>query len=236
MFTKSQRFYDLIYSWKNYPAEAERLHALVGERKRSPGNRLLDVACGTGKHLELLRHRYQVEGMDLDPGMLAVARDRLPGVPLHQGDFRRIELDSSFDVVTCLFSSIAYARDVAELSRSIASMAARLEPGGVLVVEPFFSPEAFTPGRVDLLCVHEPDMKVARMSRADVRDGRAQFEFHYLVGLPEGIEHRVEPHELSLFQPSDYTTAFHDAGLRVEHDPEGLMGRGLFIGTRPVGG
>lgn len=234
MFTKSQRFYDLIYSWKDYPAEAARLHAAIEDRKRSPGSRLLDVACGTGKHLELLRDRYEVEGVDLDPGMLAVARARLPGVPLHQGDFRHIDLDRRFDVVTCLFSSIAYARGTGELRQAVASMAAHLEPGGVLVVEPFFSPEEFTAGRVDLLCVEEPGLKVARMARSEVRDGLAVLDWHYLVGRPEGVEHLVEPHELSLFRHTDYLSAFGDAGLAVAHDPEGLMGRGLFIGTRPV--
>jgi ubiquinone/menaquinone biosynthesis C-methylase UbiE len=44
---------------------------------------LLDVACGTGKHLEQLMRWYQVEGLDLDDGLLAIARERLPGVPLH---------------------------------------------------------------------------------------------------------------------------------------------------------
>ena len=72
-----------MYSWKDYPAEVARLEELVEGRKRSSGNRLLDVACGTGRHLELLRERYLVEGLDLDPAMLAIARERLPGVSLH---------------------------------------------------------------------------------------------------------------------------------------------------------
>jgi hypothetical protein len=71
------------------------------------------------------------------------------------------------------------------------------------------------------------------MSRADVRDGRVHFEFHYLVGQPGGVEHLVEPHVVSLFRDEDYLDAFRAAGLDVEHDPEGLMGRGLFFGVRP---
>jgi predicted TPR repeat methyltransferase len=65
MFRRSQRIYDAIYAWKDYPTEAERIDAAIRER-RPDATTLLDVACGTGKHLELLRDRYRVEGVDLD--------------------------------------------------------------------------------------------------------------------------------------------------------------------------
>ena len=57
-------------------------------RERNPSARtLLDVACGTGKHLEVLQHEFEVEGLDLDGDLLAIARERLgPAVPLYQGD------------------------------------------------------------------------------------------------------------------------------------------------------
>lgn len=138
MFTKSARFYDAIYSWKDYPAEAQKLRSLI--RQRNPQARtLLDVACGTGKHLELLREDFEVEGLDLDDDMLAIARERLPGVPLHHGSFSDFELGRTFDVVTCLFSSIGYAQTEANLRLAIAAMARHLSPGGVLIVEPMIA-------------------------------------------------------------------------------------------------
>ena len=111
VFTKSAAFYDALYSWKDYQGEVEKLTAVI--RSRVPDARtLLDVACGTGRHLELLSDGYRVEGLDLDAQLLAVARERLPSVPLHSGDMRDFELGRRFDVVTCLFSSIGYFRDV----------------------------------------------------------------------------------------------------------------------------
>jgi SAM-dependent methyltransferase len=236
VFTKTQRFYDLVYSWKDYEAETERLHALIQSQKRAAGNLLLDVACGSGRHLELLRDRYVVEGLDLDPEMLAIARERLPGIELRQGDFRNFDLGRRFDVVTCLFSSIAYARDPAELGSAIGCMAAHLQPGGLLFVEPFIKPEQFVAGHLQMICAEEPELKVARIAGGRLHDGRAVFDFHYLVGQPSGIEHVVEPHELSLFEDADYIEAFRAAGLEVEHDAHGLMGRGLFWGLSPETG
>jgi len=230
MFSKSQRFYDLLYSWKDYQAEVDKLHSLVEARKVSNGNSWLDVACGTGKHMELLRAWYQVEGLDLDPGMIDLARDRLPDVTFHVADFRNFELGHRYDVVSCLFSSIAYSRDRSELEQSVSCLARHLAPGGVLLVEGFIKPDQFQAGHVQLLCVDEPDLKVTRMAAGEVSTGRVEFEFHYLVGRPEGIEYFMEPHHVSLFRDEEYVAAFKGAGLSVEHDPQGLEGRSLFVG------
>src|SRR4051812_50111506 len=73
MFSNSATIYDAVYSFKDYVAESELLRALIEER--SPGaSTLLDVACGTGKHLEQLRRSYEGRGVDLDPELLAGPR------------------------------------------------------------------------------------------------------------------------------------------------------------------
>src|SRR4026207_2400263 len=98
MFSRSARLYDAVYaSIRDYPREAAELDRLIQER--SPGARtLLDVACGTGAHLEHLAG-YEAEGLDLDPEMLAVARERLPKGAFHEGDMVDFVLGERFDVV-----------------------------------------------------------------------------------------------------------------------------------------
>jgi SAM-dependent methyltransferase len=229
VFSRSARIYDAVYSWKDYAGEAARVHELVQARKPGAAT-LLDVACGTGTHLAELRRWYRCEGIDLDADLLAVARERLPDVPLHQGDMRDFDLGRRFDAVTCLFSAIGYMRTVEELDAAVAAMARHLEPGGVLVVEPWLSPEAVRIPHVGAVFVDEPELKIARVNTIQV-DGRTSgFDFHYVVGTPESVEHFVEHHELGLFTREEQLAAFRAAGLEVEHDEEGLMGRGLYIG------
>ena len=222
--------YDALYSFKQYTAEADAIDAIVQERR--PGARsLLDVACGTGKHLEQLRSRYTVEGVDLDDGLLTVARRRLPAVPLHAGDMRDFDLGRSFDAVTCLFSAIGHLATSTELDAAIATMARHLAPGGVLVVEPWLTPEEWIPGRPALLTVDEPDLKIARISMTGKRGTTSLLDFHYLVATPHGLESVAEHLELALFTHEETMAAFERAELDVSYDEQGLTGRGLYVGV-----
>ncbi len=138
----SAEFYDALYSLKDYATEADAVHELI--QKRCPSARsLLDVACGTGKHLERLQGAYIVEGVDLDERLLAGAGARLPGVPLHATDMHDFNLGRRFDAITCLFSAIGYARTIEGLTDSVRTMARHLEPHGVLIIEPWYTPETW---------------------------------------------------------------------------------------------
>ena len=236
MFRKSAHIYDAIYSKLDYPGQTERVHGLI--QKRSPGAKtLLDVACGTGLHLSHFRRWYEVEGLDLDPGMLAIARDRLGKVPLHEADMSEFDLGRKFDVVTCLFSSIGYMQSTELLDQAVMNMAKHLKPGGVLVVEPWITPDKFlTVEGGDYISadfVDEPELKIARMGRSRVEDRTSVLEMHYLVNTPKALNSFTETHRLYLFTDQDYRTAFERAGLKVHHDPVGLLGRGLLIGEAP---
>ena len=231
MFDRSAELYDLVYGFKDYAGEATRIDELIRER-RPAASSLLDVACGTGKHLAELRGRYpDVAGLDLDEGLLAVARERLPDVTFHHADMLSFDLGRRFDAITCLFSSIGYAGNEENLRAAIAAMAHQLEPGGVLIVEPWLEPQEWKPGHLHLLTVDEPDVKIARGTVAGLDGTTSIMDFHYLVVTADGIEHFTEHHEAALFTRAQYESAFAAAGLAVERDEEGLIGRGLYVAT-----
>ncbi len=232
MYTLTAQYYDKFYNFKDYHAEAAKIRQIVDERLGSGRHSLLDVACGTGKHLEVLRERFDVEGLDLNAELLEVARARLPNVPLHLGDMERFDLGRAFDVVTCLFSSIGYLKTLDRVANACACMARHLNPGGVLLIEPWFTPGEWHPGTVHALVVEEPELKLVRVNTSMV-DGRiSYFDLHYLIGTPQGTGHLVERHELGLFEQSEMRAALESAGLRVSYDPQGLTGRGLWIGEK----
>jgi len=236
VFSRSVQFYDAIYAamGKDYPSEARKLDALIQQHKRSPGKRLLDVACGTGCHLACLRDRYEVEGLDLNDEMLQIARARCPGVPFHCGDMMEFDLGRTFDVVTCLFSSVGYAKTLPRLRLAVRTMTRHVNAGGLVIVEPWVAPEAYRPGTMRAHFVDQPDLKIARMSVSDEAEyGVAALQFHYLVATPDGVDYFAERHDLGLFSHDEYLAAFAWCGLGVVHDESGLMSRGLYIGIHP---
>jgi SAM-dependent methyltransferase len=234
-YSISADIYDLLYEWKDYAAEAERIREVVAARVPRAST-LLDVACGTGRHLEHLRRWYAVEGLDADEGLLEGARRQLPDVPFHAGDMRDFDLGRRFEVVTCLFSAIGYMHTPADLAQAMATMARHVEPGGVVLVEPWLSPDVFDPHHIGGPTIGEgQDIKVVRMNGSRV-DGRLSvMDFHHLIGRPGTVEYVVEEHTLALYTDDEYHTALEAAGVAVEHDEEGLMGRGLWIGQKSGG-
>ena len=228
-YTRRPDLYDVEYGAKDYAGEADAVERLV--RTHAPGaGTLLDVACGTGKHLEHLNARFACEGVDLDGGLLEVARARLPGVPLHRADMREVDLGRRFDVVTCLFSAIGFVGGPDGLRAAVRSLARHVAPGGVLLVEPWLTPEDWIPNRPHLLTHQSDDLVLARVTLSGLRGERiSTTEMHYTVAKPAGIDQFVETHELYLFTLDEMRASFEAAGLRVEHDAYGLIGRGLWI-------
>jgi SAM-dependent methyltransferase len=235
VYDRAAAAYDVLHAAraKDYAGEAARVTELVRAR-RPEARSLLDAACGTGGHLQFLRDHFdEAEGVDGSPAMLARARDRVPGVPLHQGDLRTFDLGRRFDAVTCLFSSIAYLVPAEEMRLGLANLARHLVDGGVMVVEPWVKPEDWQPAPLPRIDSGEGEgLSVTRMTRVWREDERTFLDMQYLIGTGDGIEHVREHHANALYDEDDYRQAFAEAGCSVEVDPEGLIGRGLYVGVR----
>lgn len=235
MFELTADVYDAFYDAleKDYAWEARTVLRHARARKRRPRT-LLDVACGTGRHLEVFARAVDCVGVDTSAAMLEVAASRCPGTALVRRDMRDLDLGARFDVVTCLFSSIAYMPTVRDLRRAVGAMTRHLSAGGVLLVEPWFEPEEWEDGHLAVLVVDDAERKAARISRSGRRRDLSILDFDYLVADAAGTRHIVERHELRLFRRTHYVDAFAAAGLvDIDVDDYGLFGRGLVIGTAP---
>jgi SAM-dependent methyltransferase len=101
------------------------------------GNRLLDVACGTGaSFVPMLRRGYEVTACDLSPAMVTRAREKLgPRGEVVVADMRRLPWRDRFDLATCVDDSMNYMLSAADLVAALSSVRQALVPGGRVVFD-----------------------------------------------------------------------------------------------------
>ncbi len=115
--------------------EAAFIRGIV-ERRHGQAVTLLDLACGTGAMTALLAGAYQVSGLDISPGMLAVARQKLPGrTPLHQADMTSFSLGVRFDVIVCAYQGINHLLSLRAWQSAFDCVYEHLNEGGLFVFD-----------------------------------------------------------------------------------------------------
>jgi SAM-dependent methyltransferase len=230
-YRESAVVYDALFRKKDY-RRASRTLVRVVRRVMPHARTLLDVGCGTGRHLEHLRGEFHVEGLDQSRQMLTVARERCSDIRFHHGTLVDFNLDRQFDAVTCLFGAIAYAKTFINLRKAIRCLARHLRPAGVLVLEPWISPERYVTGRLVFDRVDDANLKVARMYITKRRGAVSVFDSQYIMATASGVVHFTERQELGLFTDEQYREAFHKAGLKVIARGPELFGYGLYVCRR----
>ena len=114
---------------------------LVDALGLEPGERVLDVGCGPGRHaLALARRGIDVVGVDLSDDFITLARDAASdGVParFEVGDVRELAHDGQFDAVVCLCQGGFGLLGGRDEPRAFGRIAAALRPGGRLALTAF---------------------------------------------------------------------------------------------------
>lgn len=102
-----------------------------------PGNKLLDVACGTGKSfIPMLERGWEVTACDISASMVAIAGEKVgEKVDLSVADMRELPVFSQFDVVWCLDDAVNYLLGTEELEQALTGMRRNLGPGGLLMFD-----------------------------------------------------------------------------------------------------
>ncbi len=120
-------------------SEVDGLEKVLHLRK---GARILDLACGAGRHaIELARRGYAVTGYDLSEDLLRTARAQAKAtkakVTFVRGDMRELRFRSAFDAVINMFSSFGYFESVDDDRVVLGGVARALKPRGKFLMERF---------------------------------------------------------------------------------------------------
>lgn len=132
------RFYDDFTSGYGYQYEKwSRTLLAKAQELGASGERLLDVACGTGLSFAVpLERGWRVTACDISPAMIAAARAKVGDrAELLVADMRELPRLGEFDLVWALNNPISYLGGVEELTATLAGMRRNLAPQGLVVVD-----------------------------------------------------------------------------------------------------
>lgn len=234
-YTKSGKYYDLIYDWKDYKKEAEQVLNLIEKYKKSKGKNLLDVACGTGKHSKYLSRKYNYTGIDLSKEMIQVAKNNFKNLKFFQANMIDFNLNKEFDIITCLFSSIGYITKLSDYEKTISNFSKHLKKGGVLILELWYSKDQLKNKISSISLNTSKDLSVARGSFIYVKGNKCILEMHHMISKNGvGIENILEIHKMGLFDKKKQVDLIKNKGFNVKLFKKDLMkgSRGLIIAVK----
>ncbi len=185
-------------------------------------------------HIKYFKDEYSCTGIDINIEMVVVAKRKVKGVIFKQGDMINFDLNTEFDIILCLFSSIGYVKTYSNLEKTLMNFSSHLKKGGLLIVEPWFTKSAFRVGMPGMTTYDGDDVKIARLNTTRVIGDLSIMEMHYLIAEKnEDVKHFVDIHELGLFEHDKTLEIMARANFKSEFLKDGLMkDRGLFIGVK----
>ncbi len=240
---------DLAWAWpmvsslEDYKEESERVASIIEERSRTPARTLLHLGCGGGHNDHVLKEHFEVTGVDIAEGMLALARELNPEVAYHVGDMRDVRLGRTFDAVIAL-DSIGYMLTEEDLGAAFRTAFEHLGPGGTFVTLAEMSREGFEQHRTYHHVGVQGDVEVVLFESyydPDPSDTTYEGVFVYLVRRSGELELYTDLHELGIFDLGTWRRLLEGTGFEVQEETLVLDERGegtslpLFVCTRPAG-
>jgi len=239
-FREYAQYYDLLYRDKDYARETEFIVQLFDRWVAKPAEQIkvLDLACGTGRHAqELTRLGYHVEGSDISGDMVAVANEESSkqglNIRYYNESFQSCDrIALKYDAVIIMFSAINYLTDYRDFSKSMQNIRALLGDGGVLIFD-FWNGNAvindFSPVRIKR--VDGDGHSVMRISTTvlDKISQIATIKFDFMLMQSKKVVHEFsEVHSIRYFFPQEMMDLLIANGFDLIHrcpflDPNGTI-------------
>lgn len=214
------KLYPVLYAHRDSAAAEREVDFLVRRTPLEKEDRILDLACGAGRHLAVLRGRgFQAFGVDRSEVLAGMAAEIVPGCVI-RGDMRRIPFAAgTFDAVLNLFTSFGYFEDEVDDGRVLAQIARILKPSGRFVIDYLHAEHV----RARLVPRSERQIRNYTVSEErSIQNGRVVKRVSIAGGGLPGTATWVE--SVRLLEPVQLETMLRFAGLGVRERFDGLDG------------
>ena len=200
--------YLLLYFHRNRRDAMEQRELIV--REVSPGKnwKMLDLACGEGRHVQLFKEKgYRTFGMDLSETLLKNGKRKFYQIDLIRGDMRSIP--GKFDMIMSLFTSFGYFMRDEDNIKVISEIYDSLEENGVFWLD-FLNPLFVKTNLVSENKKELPDgIKV--IEKRKIVDGRVEKEIEFV----KRDEKKVYKESVRLFSRENLIDILQKAGFKI---------------------
>ena len=213
-YTSLAKYYDLLFSGKDYLQESEFLKSIVKTRL-SNAKSILDVGCGTGNHLNLLTDVFEtLWGVDLNREILEIAKSKSRKIRYQIGGMKDFNINLKFDVITCLYSVFNYNLTSSEAIQTLSNFKRHLNQDGITIIA------LYTPHNVDeeigLNLGSNKEVEVAKIDQFvfDPKTHMETSDFLVLLKTPDGIDFKIEKnHQFRIYDPDEFRKLCYQAGF-----------------------
>lgn len=216
-YEEISRYYDYIFPTDK--AQLDFLSALA----EKPGNRVLDVACGSGGYsVGLAKKGFKVTAVDLDEEMVRLAQEKAVrenvAVDALACDMRFLKesLNGRFHLIFCIGNSIAHLGTIEEIRRVLAQAYSLLEDNGVIVLQTINYDRILSFGINELppIVNDEAGLKFIRRYVYDEENGKIDFNTVLSVTQDGQVDSWENSIELLPLLSEDLADALEWAGFR----------------------
>jgi SAM-dependent methyltransferase len=208
-------YYDLCYSEKDYRKEVDFLLSLV--KSNGLGKSVLDVGCGTGSHAKILYNKgFEVWGLDSSKELLDIAKRKNPKVKFILGNMRNFNLNKKFDIILCLFNTIHYNQNYAQIQKTLQNFKLYLKNRGVIIFEMGFNQERWEDGHIHLGHWSNKKVNLVRFSNTRKRGNYGFLDMAYILQKENKIYLKKEKHKMRIFETLKIENMLKDMGFVVK--------------------
>lgn len=216
LYKKFAKYYDLIYSGKDYNKETKFLEFLIKKYKIN-GKSILEVGCGTGNHTILLKKQgFNIIGIDLNKEMLTIAKRKIKSANFIEGDMKKFKLKKRFDIIICLFSTMHYNLNYADLEKTIRNFHRHLKPNGLLIFDMGFNKERIIKrGVADIVNKFDNKVNIVRFSRSSIKGNILILHMAYILFKNNKFYFGQEQHKVGIFETLRVKKLTEEIGFSV---------------------
>ncbi|MBK8982177.1 MAG: class I SAM-dependent methyltransferase [Ignavibacteria bacterium] len=239
VFDIYSKYYDLIYSDKNYGAEAEYICRAV--RKFKPDSEtILDLGCGTGKHdEEFYKRGYKTTGVELSENMYRIAERNSASIsgkknpPVYiNADIRNVILKNKFDVIVSLFHVMNYQTSNEDLISAVKTVKRHLKTDGIFMFDFWYGPAVLQDKPLKRFKkISDSEFTVRRYTTPKIDINKNTVDVNFRISVKEKksgiVSSFEETHSMRYLFLPELEIIFSNNNMKLVHFEEWMTGKNL---------